>query len=47
MQIPRVPVVDADRRLVGILSLGDLAVAREQGTEATLELILQPGHPDR
>jgi CBS domain-containing protein len=46
-QIRRVPVVDADRRVVGILSLGDLAVAREQGTEATLELISQPGHPDR
>lgn len=46
-QIRRVPVVDADKRLVGMLSLGDLAVAREPGTEATLELISQPGHPDR
>ena len=46
-QIRRVPVVDADKRLVGMLSLGDLAVAGEQGTAATLELISQPGHPDR
>ena len=46
-QIRRVPVIDANKRLVGILSLGDLAVAREPGTEATLELISQPGHPDR
>ena len=46
-QIWRVPVIDANTRLVGILALGDLAVAREPGTEATLELISQPGHPDR
>jgi CBS domain-containing protein len=45
VQIRRVPVVDADRRLVGMLSLGDLAVARDPGVRATLEEISQPGHP--
>lgn len=44
-QIRRVPIVDADKHLVGILALGDLAVARERGVEATLEEISQPGHP--
>ena len=44
-QIRRVPVIDADRRLVGILSLGDLAVARDPGVRAALEEISQPGHP--
>jgi CBS-domain-containing membrane protein len=43
-QIRRVPVVDADKHLVGILALGDLAVARERSVDATLEEISQPGH---
>ena len=43
-QIRRIPVVDADRNLVGIVSLGDLAV---EGSDAdageALENISQPG----
>ena len=43
-QIRRIPVVDADRNLVGIVSLGDIAVegADENAAEA-LENISQPG----
>jgi CBS domain-containing protein len=47
MQVRRVPVIDADKRLVGILALGDLAVAGERGVKETLEIISQPGHPER
>lgn len=45
-QIRRVPVVDSAKHMVGILSLGDLAVAREQGVAATLEKISQPSSID-
>lgn len=45
-QIRRVPVV-ADKHLVGMLSLGDLAVAHERGVAATLEKISQPSSTDR
>lgn len=45
-QIRRVPVVDAAKHVVGILSLGDLAVARELGVAATLEKISQPSEID-
>lgn len=41
-QIRRVPVVDADKLLVGILALGDLALAGEDGVAATLEEVSQP-----
>ena len=44
-QIRRVPVIDADKHLVGILALGDLALAGARGVEETLEEISQPGHP--
>lgn len=44
MQVRRLPVVDADKRLVGIVSLADIAMAAdaEQAGEA-LELIARPG----
>lgn len=45
-QIRRVPVVDDAKHVVGILSLGDLAVACEQGVAATLEKISQPSSID-
>ena len=45
-QIRRVPVVDAGRQLVGIVSMSDLAMAGEPGVAATLEEVSQPGHPD-
>lgn len=48
-EIRRLPVLDHDRRLVGIVSLGDVAV---HGTESAvaadvLEKVSQPGEPDR
>lgn len=46
-QIRRVAVVDADKHLIGMLSLGDLAVGRERGVAATLEKISQPNSTDR
>lgn len=46
-QIRRVPVVDRDKRLVGIVSLGDLAEDRAPGTEGTLRSISHPAAPDR
>lgn len=43
-QIRRIPVVNRDKRLVGILSLGDLAVAGpDGGTGETLAAISRPG----
>jgi CBS domain-containing protein len=41
-QIRRIPVINRDKRLVGILSLGDLAVEGERTGEA-LRDISQPG----
>lgn len=38
-QIRRVPVVGADRRLVGILSLNDIAVARRHGGRIPAEAV--------
>lgn len=43
-QIRRIPVVSRDKRLVGILSLGDLALASGNGaTAAALAEISRPG----
>lgn len=43
-QIRRIPVLNRDKRLVGILSLGDLAVAGGNGaTGETLAAISRPG----
>lgn len=47
-QIRRMPVVDHDERLVGILSLGDVAVkADELKAGRALESISEPAEPDR
>jgi CBS domain-containing protein len=48
-QIRRLPVIGADRRLVGIVSLGDLATgADDHETVAdTVERISEPAAPDR
>lgn len=47
-QIRRLPVVDRDKRLVGMISLGDLAVkARDADLSQTLEGISTPAEPDR
>ena len=48
-QIRRVPVLNRDKRLVGIVSLGDLSVETQDQNLAgkTLEGISEPGKPDR
>ncbi len=45
-QIRRIPVLNRDKRLVGIVSLGDLAVEvhDEHLVGSTLETISEPGH---
>jgi CBS domain-containing protein len=48
MQIRRMPVVDKERRLVGIVSLGDLATKGETDTAGeALKKISEPSKPDR
>lgn len=47
-QIRRLPVVDRDKRLVGMISLGDVAVKAEgSDVHATLSAISDPAEPDR
>jgi CBS domain-containing protein len=46
-QIRRVPVVDSEKRLVGIVSLGDLATAADGGMSSTLGAVSAPSRPDR
>ncbi len=47
VQIRRMPVVDDDHRLVGIISLGDIAARSCQGVDETLCSISTPAQPDR
>lgn len=48
VQIRRVPVLDADDRLVGIVALGDIATeAKENAGGPTLEQVSTPSRPDR
>lgn len=48
IQIRRIPVVEPDtRRLVGIVSLGDLATKHSAQVDRTLEQISSPSEPDR
>lgn len=46
-QIRRLPVLDEHERLVGIVSLGDIAARRADGTEEALARISTPSQPDR
>lgn len=47
-QLRRMPVVDRDRQLVGIVSLGDLAVKADEGQAGeALEQISEPAAPAR
>jgi CBS domain-containing protein len=48
-QIRRLPIVDRDQRLVGIVALGDLAtdVNKPKTVASTLEKISEPSTPDR
>ncbi len=47
VQIRRMPVVDAERRVVGIVSLGDLATRHQGHVAAALRRISDPSMPDR
>jgi CBS domain-containing protein len=48
MQIRRLPVIDEDKRLVGMVSLGDIAVkAAEADVQGAMEGISEPAEPDR
>ncbi len=47
VRIRRLPVVDENDRLVGIVSLGDLAARQPAGVEDTLRSISTPAEPDR
>lgn len=47
VQIRRLPVVDDENRLVGIVSLGDIAAMHCDGVEQTLCSISTPSQPDR
>lgn len=47
VQIRRIPVVDRNKRLVGIVALGDLATDRAQGAGEALRRISEPSEPDR
>ncbi|PPC94619.1 MAG: inosine-5-monophosphate dehydrogenase [Methylotenera sp.] len=42
LQIRRLPVLNRDKRLVGIVSLGDLALTTEKSAGAALNSISQP-----
>lgn len=46
-KIRRMPVLDAEKRLIGMLTLGDLAADHARGTEGTLHSISQPTGPKR
>jgi CBS domain-containing protein len=44
-QVRRLPVLDRDQRLVGLLSLGDVALRSRQLSSEALQEIAQPPHP--
>ena len=44
-QLRRLPVIDKDRRLVGIVSLGDLATRESGHIDKALREISEPGSP--
>lgn len=47
VQIRRLPVLDQQQRIVGIVSLGDLAVRQSEQVGATLRDISSPSEPER
>lgn len=46
-QIRRIPVLDRNKQVVGMVSLGDLATRHAANTDATLEDISSPSEPNR
>lgn len=47
VQIRRLPVLDDQAQLVGMISLGDIAARRPEGVQDTLRDISTPSEPDR
>lgn len=47
IQIRRVPVLDREKHLVGILALGDLATSADGGMSSALSAVSTPSRPDR
>lgn len=47
VQIRRLPVINSDRQVVGIVSLGDLATRHSGHVAAALRRISDPSMPDR
>lgn len=47
VQIRRIPVLNDDNQLIGIVSLGDLATRYPQGVQEVLRNISSPSEPDR
>lgn len=45
VQIRRLPVIDTEHNLIGILALGDLATKEARGVAETLEEISRPSRP--
>jgi CBS domain-containing protein len=46
-QIRRLPVVDREKHLVGIIALGDIATTADGGTSSTLAAVSTPSTPER
>lgn len=46
-QVRRLPVVDSERKLVGIVSLGDLAVRQRGDIDRTVRAVSEPGNTPR
>ncbi len=47
LQIRRLPVLDENENIVGIVALGDLATHQSNGVETALRRISTPSEPDR
>jgi CBS domain-containing protein len=47
VQIRRLPVLNANREIVGIVSMGDLATRQSEHTDALLRDVSYPSEPDR
>lgn len=47
VQIRRLPVLDVNREVIGIVSLGDLATRQSEHTDSVLREVSWPSEPDR
>jgi CBS domain-containing protein len=46
-QIRRLPVLDREKHLVGVIALGDMATTADGGMSSTLSAVSTPSEPDR